>query len=226
MVLTKNNTTTITPILLLLFNIIMLLFDDSFNLDRIVNLSIPIVALIFIFILRNKNIYLFYTMVGFAITAFGDQANFSGAIFIFMSIYDHKTKNNLIINIIALISALCLQTYIIKYLDAHIFSMLIAFFFVFSHMYIRFWSVVKLKESELHKQGLTVEQIQTIDCLEKGYKHQKAARILHIERKTYSARVSSLRHRYGVDTDFQLGKKLSEDSMLSSNSLAKAKTEE
>jgi DNA-binding NarL/FixJ family response regulator len=88
-----------------------------------------------------------------------------------------------------------------------------------------FWPESEIKESGVKKSGLTPEQVDTIDTLRRGLKHQEAAEELNIERKTYSARVSSLRNRYRVNSDFQLALKLAEDGVISLNTIPKSKTD-
>jgi len=221
MVIDEKSNNIITAILLLFFNIIMFFSDDSHTIDRYVNLLIPTIALIFIYIFRNKKLFLFYALIGVLITIFGTYGNFSGSIFFFFSVTDNRTIKNIYFNLFLLISSLCVKICFIDYFTPHIFSMLIAYYFILSHLYVRYWNTYK--EPKIKNIGLTVEQIQTVKMLIQGRKHQSAADFLNIDRKTYSARVSSLRSRYNVETDFQLAIKLIESDIISLNSIAKEK---
>lgn len=225
MVIKKVTVNLMTAILILSFNLIMFFVDGSHTIDRYVDLFIPTLGMIIILILKDKNIYPFYTIVGSMITMFGTYGNFSGVVFFYISANDKKTKNNIIINILTATISLCVKIYITKYYTAHIFSMIIAFVFIALHLYVRFWNT-EINQEEAKAIGLTPEQIDTIKMLQRGYKHQEAAEILHIERNTFSARVSGLRKRFGVETDFQLAIILMKNNIISLNVLAKSKTEE
>lgn len=225
MVLTKFNTNIITAALLIVLNMVMYVFDKSGGLDRYINIFIPIIAFVFIFIFKNKNMYIFYTIVGVLITGFTSQANFSGSVLFFISMYDNKSKKNFTANIILIITAMCINAYRFNYLQAHIFSMMIAFFFVFSHMYSRFWNITDIKSKIGLNKGLTVEQIQTIEKLLEGKGHAQSAKELNIERPTFSARMGSIRKRYNVTNDLQLAISLIEDGVISLNSSTNVKSD-
>lgn len=233
MVLTKNNINIITASLLFLLNLLVIFIDKSGGYDRIASISITIMAFIFIVVLRNKNIYFFYSMVGVLITVFGGADNLSGAIFFFISAYDKKTKTNIFINIILCSLSLFIKSYFMEklvpepeYTIAHIFSLLIGFFFVLSHMYVRFWNISEIKSKIGLNKGLTVEQLQTIEKLIEGKGHSQSAKELNIERTTFSARIGSIRKRYNVSNDFQLAIMLIEDNVISLNTLTNAKIDD
>ena len=217
MVLSKTKVNTITAILLFIFNLIMLILDKSKGMYRYINLMIPVLAFVFIFILKNKNFYIFYMIIGILITGLTSQANFSGAVMFFIAMYDNKSNRNIRINIVFIFLSLCLNTYKSGYLDAHIFSMVIAFIFVFFHMYVRFWSSPVVNTHECEKKGYTREQRETIEMLQLGLKHKDAAERLNISRSAYSDRVATLRARYGVKDDFQLALALVDDNIISVN---------
>ncbi len=224
--LNKGKVNLITASLLLSFNIMLLFLDDSGGVSRVFNISIPLLLFVFMSIFKNKNIYLFYTIVGVLVTIKGTPDNFSPAIFFFLSAYDNKSKTNIYLNFILMILSLSVKYYINDIYIAEMSAMPIAYFFTLSHMYIRFWPTSPVDKEESHSKGLTPEQIETIEMLMKGVKHGPAAEALNIERKTYSARVSGLRKRYNVESDFQLAIALQKDGIISSNSLAKAQTED
>jgi hypothetical protein len=223
--LTKNRINLITALILLFLNCILVIFDNSMGMDRYINFSIPIIALIFLYIYKDKNIYPFYSIAGFLITAFGEPDNPSGAIFFFMSMYDEKSDKNIYSNTILIVISLCLKAYLVESFSANIFSSMVAFFFIFSHMYNRFWNISNVNKEVAIKKGLSPEQIKTIDHLIQGESQTVAARKLNIERSAYSKRVKSLKDRYGVDSEFQLAISLSKDGIISVNELTNVKRE-
>ena len=223
MVLNKYRINLITAALLLISNAAMFILDNSHTIDRYVSLSIPIIAFIFLGIYREKSIYPFYTIVAVLTTIFGTTDNPSGAIFFFMSMYDKRTNKNVYFNIVLMVLSLCIKAYIIEYFIAHIFSLIIAFFFIIGHMYVRFWPIADIREhKELTPKGFTIEQADTITTLLKDLRHQESADELRIGRKAYTARVSALRDRYNITTDFMLALKLVEDEIININDLANA----
>lgn len=105
---------------------------------------------------------------------------------------------------------------------SNIFSFIIVFYFVIAHMYTRFWSIADTEEKHCENKGLTPEQIATIDMLLKGLTHKESAELLNIERKTYTARVASLRKRFNAKSDFLLSITLVKEGFISLNTLAYA----
>ena len=213
----------ITAIILLVFNLILLFIDKSGGVQRYVSISLPIILFVFIFIFKNKNIYLFYTIVGILITLYGDPDNFSGSVFFFISLYDNKSKHNIYINSILMVFSICFKYYFIAYTPINIIGMSVAFFFILSHLYIRFWPVSEVRQKIGLRKGLTVEQLQTIEKLLEGKGHAQSAKELNIERPTFSARLGSIRKRYNVNNDLQLAVALMEDGVISLNSFTNVK---
>lgn len=223
MALNKTLINLTTAIILIFFNLVLLLLDNSGGIQRYVSISIPLIMFVFIFIFKNNNIYIFYTITGILVTLFGSPDNFSGSIFFFMSGYDHKSKINLSINGISAIISICLKYYIVGFTPVNIIGMVVAFYFIIGHLYVRFWNIAEIKSKIGLNKGLTVEQLQTIEKLLEGKGHAQSAKELHIERPTFSARMGSIRRRYKVTNDLQLAISLIEDGVISINSFTNVK---
>ena len=223
MALTKYRTNILTALIILIANVITLIITNLHNVDNYINILIPVIAFGFLFFTKKKNIYLFYTIVGSLITLFGSIGNVTGAVFFFISIYDHRTERNIYINIALAIITFSVKAYINNYATYDVFAIIAAFFFIIGHLYVRFWPIADIREyKELTPKGFTIEQADTIKTLLKDLRHKEAAEGLRIGRKAYTARVATLRERYNVTTDFLLALKMIEDGTISINDLANA----
>jgi len=224
MALNKYRINALTALIIFTANIITLIITQSHIVDNYINIVIPVVAFGFIFFTKKKNIYLGYSIAGCLITFFGGMENPTGAIFFFISAYDHRTERNIYTNIILAIISFSAKAYINNYATYDVIAIIAAFFFIIGHMYVRFWPIADIREHRESEKRFTPEQWDTIQTLLMDMRHQEAADQLCIERKTFTARVAHLRKLYDVKTDFHLALKLIDDGVITVNDLANAKT--
>lgn len=217
MVLNKKNINMVAVAALLIFGIAIFVYKEEHGVINIVNLFIPIVGLVFIVL--DKRMYIFYAIVCFLITAFGGESNFSGAVFFFMSVYDDKSKKSIWINSILMVIGLVINVFNSGYLTLYPLAMVVAFSFVFLHMYVRFWPISEVRQYIGLGRGLTVEQLEAIDKMKEGKSHKDAAKELGISRSAYSTRLSGLRGKYHTENDSKLTIALIKDGIISLNSL-------
>ena len=214
----KRDVNMITGMCILIFNICMLIFVKEDIIDRYINIGIAVLGLAGVILFRKRNLYLLYSIIGISITVFGSPGNFSGIVFLFISCYDKKARFNIIINSIGILASLYIKMYMFEYHFTQIFLLLVAFFFIAFHMYVRFWNIPSsINEPVARTKGLDIEDRETISMLMKGLKHKDAGKKLNIERISYTSRVVSLRKKYNVKTDFQLAIELIKDDIISLN---------
>jgi len=138
MALNKYRINALTALIIFTANIITLIITKAHIVDNYINIVIPIVAFWFIFFTKKKNIYLGYSIAGCLITFFGSIGNPTGAIFFFISAYDHRTERNIYTNIILAIISFSAKAYINNYATYDVIAIIAAFFFIIGHMYVRF----------------------------------------------------------------------------------------
>jgi len=224
MALNKYRVNTLTALIIFTANVITFIITQTYTVDNYINIIIPVVAFGFIFFTKKKNIYLGYSIAGCLITLFGGMENPTGAIFFFISAYDHRTEKNIYTNIILAVISFSAKAYINNYATYDVFAIIAAFFFIIGHMYVRFWPIADIREhKEVLQKGFTIEQSDTIKTLLMDLRHQESADTLRIGRKAYTARIGALRERYNTTTDFMLALKLVEDGIININDLANAK---
>lgn len=207
--------------IILLLNNAITTFIYKNDSDFIVNIMISLIIIIISTINIRRLYSPMYILVGFLVATFGSNDNFSAVFLIFIGLYLYDNKQLRIVSSILLI---CFATvkYSLNGFNISSYLNMISAYLYFSYvLYILFWPGRSL--CIVNRKGLTPEQEQTVKCLLQGLKHEDAAKKLNIERKTYSARVSSLRKRYNVKNEVQLTLALIEDGIISSNELAKAK---
>lgn len=225
MELKPKNINIFTAIILFTYRFIVVVGGHNYSRDSWINLSIPIIFFILVCFNNKKIDSAFYTIVAVCLNMFGNYANLLGAFFFFIAIYDNKEKVNICINSGLFLITLSLKQYffVVDEGETSTIAYALGFIYVFLHLYSRFWSIADTAEKHCVNKGLTPEQIATIDMLLKGLTHKESADILNIERKTYTARVSSLRKRFNAKSDFLLAIALMKEGYVSLNTLANAK---
>lgn len=210
----------------LIVNNAVSVFLSGTGTDFYINLFISVLIIAFNLIKGKYSISVMYVLVGVVVAFTGSNDNFAAIFLIVIGCYIAKNGVFNAISFLILILTSLLRYSIMEWPISSFANHMVAYSYLALIAYELFWPTSEIKAKEVKSHGLTPEQVETIELLKRGLKHQAAADLLHIERNTFSARVAGLRKRFGVETDFQLAIELMKEDILSLNKIAIAKTEE
>ena len=164
--------------------------------------------------IKNLSIAIIFIIIGSFVALKGEIDNFSAISLFFVSWFIIKNKIYCIASALILLILTILKFSVNELPIPNFVNMLNAYIMMGYVFYYLFWPITEIRSDKDLNRGLSFEQIETVKMLMKGYKHHQAAKELNIERSSYSARVSSLRDRYGAISDFQLALALREDGVI------------